>query len=65
MDSSSAHTLGVSLIIAGYLVGNGIRNGLVCFNKGEVHKDEHSLFKMQNEDILQQKFVKRNIYVSI
>ena len=43
MDSSSAYTLGVSIIIAGYFIGNGIRNGLTCFSKGEVHKDETSM----------------------
>lgn len=62
MDSSSAYTLGVSIIIAGYLIGNGIRNGLICFNKGQVHKDETSmwdLLKMQNEDVRQSKFVKK------
>lgn len=62
MDSSSAYTLGVSIIIAGYFIGNGIRNGLTCFSKGEVHKDETSmwdLLRMQNEDIRQSKFVKK------
>ena len=62
MDSSSACTLGLSIIIAWYFIGNGIRNGLTCFSKGEVHKDETSmwdLLRMQNEDVEQSKFVKK------
>ena len=62
MDSSSAYILGVSIIIAGYFIGNGIRNGLTCFNKGKVHTDETSmwdLLRMQDEDIRQSKLVKK------
>ena len=43
MDSSSAYILGVSIIIAGYFIGNGIRNGLTCFNKGKVHTKVYPL----------------------
>ena len=62
MDNLSVNTLGLSIIIAGYFIGNGIRNGLTCFSKGEVHKDESSmwdLLRMQNEDVKQTKFVKK------
>lgn len=59
MDS---YTLGISIIIAGYFIGNGIKNGLIYFNKGKVNEDETNAFdllSMQNEDIRQSKFVKK------
>ena len=62
MDILSVYILGLSIIIAGYFIGNGIRNGLICFSKGEVHKDETSmwdLLRMEKEDIEQSKFVKK------
>jgi hypothetical protein len=62
MDSASASTIGFAIIVAGYFIGKGIRNGMACSNKEYVPKEERGLLDlmpMQYDDIVKRKFVKK------
>ncbi len=57
MDS----TISIAIIISGFFIGNGIRNGLVCLknNTQQSEKSIWSLSSLQIDDILQRKLVKK------